>query len=97
MFALLPSPDRCAPFDALVEQAARLLRDDAPPPAEAMLILAFLQHQYAEQPLSAAEIDRLLDGPHRQRRAMRSLLEDLRLKHPPQSRPAAERPVLAAE
>ncbi len=95
---LPPSPDRCAPFDALVERAARLLRDDAPPPAEFALILAFLRHHYAERPLSAGEIDRLVEEPRRQRRAMRSLLEGLRLHHPPQSSPADDAlPMLAAE
>lgn len=78
------SLERVATFDALVSRASDLLlqaeqegRSDAS--AEAVLILEYLRRQSAV-PLSQEELIELTDGPQDEQRAVRVLLDALRLK-----------------
>jgi hypothetical protein len=73
--------ERVAVFEALVDRASALLARDGDDPAagEATLLLQYLQHSFHD-PLSIDEIAELIAGGRGNERAMRDLLDALRLK-----------------
>lgn len=95
------SHERVETFQTLVDRASALLTqaeqsDDSDAVAEAALILEYLRKRYGE-PFTAGELNHLLHGPEGEQRAVRMLLDGLRLKRLVKSLSARPPELMAAE
>lgn len=95
------SHQRVETFQMLVDRAADLLTQaerngECDAVAEAALILEYLRRHYVD-PFDADEIDHLLHGSEDEQRAVRVLLDGLRLKRLIKTLAGASPQLLAAE
>lgn len=95
------SHERVETFQTLVDRASALLTEaertgDCDSVAEAALILDYLRKRFGD-PFSKAELHHLLHGPEGEQRAVRMLLDGLRLKRLVKSLAAQPPELMAAE